>query len=367
MCRQGDLGTTPSQIIANAIDNYEWQYQWRNFRDYRKVWDASDYANQVGGFVMDLRRFLSQWIFDWDPANLATTLHRIGIVPPPGAGSEINYYRQLTQKFLTEMSKTNQMVAAFHEAIIQQSAGERPFATVYDKFYGDVTQQGIILDKYFAMQGFVGLWQSDNYDQNQAGAYISSWLDYDFDSSYQSVAETSITSMIGSQYAVYPYFIPTAVALFAQDTHNPAVLLNGNSGPGSNGARIEAKDWIGGWTFTREQDMIDFFKTIAVNAGACSTFESCTYDVTDTTKVAHDPITGQFDGPDGLHYITAYIPSRHNWIVARQDRHVATFKVISTYNTDLNGTKDDGSNGTYALEYEIKYTLDAYQMFEPGQ
>ena len=31
----------------------------------------------------------------------------------------------------------------------------RPYATVYDKYYGDVTQQGIILDKYFAMQDFV--------------------------------------------------------------------------------------------------------------------------------------------------------------------------------------------------------------------
>src|SRR6185437_9785172 len=114
-------------------------------------------------------------------------------------------------KFLVEMSMANRMVAAFDEAVIQQQAGERPYATVYDKFYGDVTQQGIILDKYFAMQDFVGLWKSDNYDQNQSGAYISSWGSYDYDDTYQAIAETAITSMIGSQYAVYPYFIPTAV------------------------------------------------------------------------------------------------------------------------------------------------------------
>ena len=152
-----------------TIDDYEWQYQWRNFRDYRKVWDESAYANAVAGFIVDTRRFLSQWAFDWSPGEIATHAlpHR-----HHAAGrtrrSAVDYYAQLTNKFLVEMSTANQMVAAFHEAIIQQAAGERPYATVYDKFYGDVTQQGIILDKYFAMQNFVGLWNSDNYDQNQA-------------------------------------------------------------------------------------------------------------------------------------------------------------------------------------------------------
>ncbi len=365
MCRQGDLGVTPSQIVANSIDNYEWQYQWRNFRDYRKVWDASSYANEVAGYIVDQRRFLSQWAFDWSPGELATTLYRIGITPPANAPSAVDYYGQLTQKFHVEMSKANQMVSAFSEAVIQQAAGERPYATIYDKFYGDVTQQGIILDKYFAMQNFVGLWNSDNYDQNQAGAYISTWGGFDFDSSFQSIAETAITSMIGSQYAVYPYFIPTAVALFAQDTHNPAFL--------GGGGRTEAKDWIGGWVFTREQDLIDYFKNIAVTSGGppaatglpqCTAFATCAYDVTDGSQVQQDPVTGNFVGPDGLTYAYAYIPSRHNWVLARADRNIATYKNIINFNTDLFGTKDDGSNGTYSLEYQIKYTIDSYNTYE---
>jgi hypothetical protein len=273
------------------------------------------------------------------------------------------------------MSKANQMVASFAEAIIQQSAGERPYATIYDKFYGDVTQQGIILDKYFAMQDFVGIWQTTNYDQNQAGGYISTWGDFDYDDSFQSVAETAISSMIGSQYAVYPYFIPTAVALFAQDTHNPAFLENGNNGIDTPGSRIEAKDWIGGWVFTREQDLIDFFKTIAVTSGGppaftglpqCATFASCTYDVTDPNQVQQNQETGQFIGPDGLTYVYAYIASRNNWVVARQDRNIATFKVIENFNSDIFATKDDGTMGAYADEYQIKYTIDAYQTFENG-
>jgi hypothetical protein len=376
ICRMHDLGTTPSQIIANDIEDYEWQYPWRNFRLYRKVWNNAEYANQVDSFITDQRRFMAQWVYDWNPGDLENTLYRIGVRPNPTTSpSAVDYYAQLTQKFLTEMSKANQMVAAFDEAVIQQSAGERPYATIYDKFYGDVTQQGIILDKYLAMQTFVGLWPVTNYDPNQAGGYISTWGSFDYDDSFQSVAETAISSMIGSQYAVYPYFIPTAVALFAQDTHNPAFLENGNSGIDSAGTRIEAKDWIGGWVFTREQDLIDYFKTIAVSSGGppaytnlpkCLTFEGCAYDVTDPRQVNQDAQTGQFIGPDDLTYVYAYIPSRNDWVVARQDRNIATFKVIENYNTDLFATKDDGTMGAYSDEYQIKYTIDAYEAYENG-
>ena len=82
LCRQGDLGRTPSEIIANEIDNYEWTYQWRNFRLYRKIWDNSAYANGPAGVVTDMRRFLSMWAFDWSTSELADSLRRIGITNP---------------------------------------------------------------------------------------------------------------------------------------------------------------------------------------------------------------------------------------------------------------------------------------------
>jgi len=390
MCRQGDTGVTPSEIIANEIDNYEWQYTWRNFRNYNKVWNVSDYANSVAATITDMRRFLSQWYFDWDPGNIADTLHRIGIVPPSNSDgsagngtSSADYYNVVTQAFFTEMSKTNSMVAAFDEALIQQAAGERPYATVYDDFYGDETQQGIILDKYFAMQSFVGLWVSDNYDQNQAGTYISSWGDFGFDASYNSIAQTAVRSMVGTQYAAYPYFIPTAVALFAQDTHSPSfieVVGTVEGGPGGGSAspfpQENDKDWIGGWTFFRQEDLINFFRTIALNSCAnntdtclpnCVSFEDCSYDVTDPTQVNQNlpgVVPGQFTGPDGLTYMYAYIASRNEWVVARQDRNVVTWTALSNFNSNLFQAHDDGSNGQYQFEYEIEYTIDAYEQYE---
>jgi hypothetical protein len=486
------------------------------------VWDLTNYAASVENTITELRRFLTQWYYDWSPGDLTTTLHRIGVTQPISAGavSANDYYTQLTNKFLTEMAAANEMMAAFHEALIQQASDERPYATVFDTFYGDETQQGIILDKYFAMQEFVGLWLGDNYDQNQAaGAYLSSWASFDFDfpssvgvgtpfdNSYESVAETTVTSMIGSQYAAYPYFIPTAVALFAQDTHNPSFLSANDPG-----TRVEAKEWIGGWTFTREQDMIDYFRNIAVQAaftpsvplatanamqaalnnaanatcseqlnayqaagecaqagsgcaglatccatltgaaaagcdavvasndpgnsacaaqaasfqaappaalpaacsGAindcsglssccaalaalspmmpdsalapactatitssaypaaaptpCTTLTDCAYDPTDPAQVTLDVNDGHFVAPDGLTYVWAYLPERAEWIVARQDRNIVTWKVVTQYNSDLLTQHDDGTmNNTYDLEYQIMYTIDAYNEYEYNQ
>ncbi len=103
-----------------------------------------------------MRRFLSLWAFDWSTCELADSLRRIGIKNPNPNSSDLQYYTSLTNKFNADISAANQLVAAFHESIIQQSSGERPYRTVYDQYYGDVTQQGIILDKLFAMQGWIG-------------------------------------------------------------------------------------------------------------------------------------------------------------------------------------------------------------------
>ena len=51
-------------------------------------------------------------------------------------------------------------------------------------------------DKLFAMEGFVGLWPTDNYDQNQAGFYIAAYEGLG-DSSYNYIAQDTVSSMIG--------------------------------------------------------------------------------------------------------------------------------------------------------------------------
>jgi len=142
--------------------------------------------------------------------------------------------------------------------------------------------------------------------------------------------------------------------LFAQDSHSPQFYAGGD---------VQPKEWIGGFVFNNELDFVNYFKTLAVNAGKCTTFETCTYDVTDDT-VTNANTDHVFYGPDGLKYIWTYVRSRDQWMVARADRNPATYNIILNYNVDLFDNFDDGSNGTIGLEYPIRYTLDAFKLYE---
>lgn len=360
LCRQGDAGSTPAEIIANDLDKYEWQYKWRNFRLYRKIWDNGAYANTPANMITELRRFIPMYAFDWERSDLTDAFRRIGIEPPPGAPVIESYYSQLHAKFDANMSEANQMVAAFHKAVIQQASGERPFRTIYDKFFGDVTQQGIILDKLFAMQGWVGLWPSTNYDPNSSGAYIASYSGVG-DISYNTIAEDAVTSMIGEQYYdAYPYFKPLAVLQFAQDTHSP-----------NFGGRIAVRDWVGGLVFYRKKDMLDYFRERAVkhHRFGCSDVETCNYDPTVRRGVEADDhlsdLYNEFHGPDERRWTWVYVADRNAWVFADRDRNTATYKILNEYNIEVIRGEDDGSvpGLAYSLQLPIKYFLDAFNQF----
>src|SRR5262249_54392029 len=135
LCRAGDLGSTPSEITANEIENYEWQYQWRNFRRYRKVWDLTNYADGPLKTVTEPRRCMSLWAYDMSGSEVTQALQRIGVPLPQSATSAQLYYAQLTDKFTQEMSAAGMLAGAFHEAVIQQSSGQRPYVTVFDNYF----------------------------------------------------------------------------------------------------------------------------------------------------------------------------------------------------------------------------------------
>jgi hypothetical protein len=356
LCRTFDVGTTPSEIIANAVDDYDWHWNFTNFRVYRKFWDNHHYADQPANLMMDMRRFLMLWIYDWNSGEIADTLRRIGFQPPTGVPA-LTYYTQLENKFNLELSTANQVVATFHKAIIQQSTGERPTATIYDQFYGDVTQQGIILDKLFAMEFWVGIWPGTNYDPNQAGAYFSSYSDAP-DSSYQTTAEDAVDSMIGGQYDAFPYFAPLAVSLFAQDTHSPAF-----------GGRISIRNWIGGHVFSRVTDFLSYFRDVAVQNSYVSAdgsvdctkgFDACLYDPR--------PLSDQHNellGPDKRRWIWAYVPDRNQYVAVQKEVNTASYIIVRAYNDDVVYNLDDGAfpGGAYGDELPMKYYLDAFTQY----
>jgi hypothetical protein len=371
-CRQMDFGSSPSEIIANEIEAYEWQYAWRNFRKYRKVWDLHNYADAPSRQIIELRRFLPLWRSDWQAESLRDDFGKLNFKLPTGANANEAYYGQLATRFDDELSQANQMVAAFHLALIQQSSGERPFATIIDKYSGDVTQQGITLDKNFAMTGWVGLWPSDNYDPNQRGNWISSFGSQT-DPEYGAIAEKAVASMIGEErFDAFPYLRIAAVVLFARDTHNPN--FNG---------RVSMKDWVGGQLFDRPEDLERYFRDMAIKAQrfpelGCATgpgqitnkptVQTCTYDPRvprgrDTNATHLSDSFNEFDGPDGMRWAWAEFKDRRQFLFVQRDRNTATYKLVRDYTENIVKPEIvDERAYTYALP--LKYAIDAYKRYE---
>jgi len=361
-CRQFDFGSTPSEIIAAQIDDYEWNYQWRNFRLYRKYWDVSAYADTPAAIVYDMKRFMAAWEYDWTAGEIQDTLRRIGVTPPPNTPAA-SYFNNLTNRFESDLSSANQMVGAFHKAIVQQGSGERPFKTVYDNFYGDTTQQGIFLDKLMAVQSFTDIWAVDLYDPNQStGDYLASYSYRFGDPSYQTVAEDTVESMIGGQYDVFPFAKPLAVAQFAKATHDVAFF-----------GRREVRDWVGGYVFYRQQDFLDFFKGLATkyNTVGCTDtekLEDCTYDPSiprdGSSDIHHSDDYNEFVGPDNRRWAWAYIQDRNTWVAVDRDRNTAAYIIVHAFNADVKHGEDDGNtNDAYGFQLPMKYFLDSFNQY----
>ena len=272
----------------------------------------------------------------------------------------------------------NQLVAAFHEAIVQQSSGERPYVTTYDPFHGDVVQQGIIIDKLLAIQNWTALNKVSNYDPTQAaGAYL--FAATPFDTNYQSVAENTLDSMIGGQYDVFPYVSPLSIQIFAQASHD--INFTG---------RVEMRDWVGGLTFGNnatgvdpDQQFLEWAHTLAENYNAEVTIDStefancdssdedpldnCMWDPrqpqVDSNDQYHSDVYNEFRGPDGRRYAWSFLRDRNQIVVVDRDRNTASYVTVRNYNQDVIASQDDGTAGAYYYELPIKYTLDYFDYY----
>jgi hypothetical protein len=321
-CTWHDLGTTPTEIVKNEIEMYEWMYKFRNFRAFRKFWNTYSYSGAIANELYPLRRFLHLWGVDWYASNIKNNLTLLGV-----KGDEL-WYDNLTDEFNHEMGSAMRLVANFYKAILQQSAGERSYATKFDNFYGDVTQQGIIMDKYYAMLLFLGLWPIDDYDQN-IYAYMA-FHEYSLGNSlFYSDGQDVVDSMIGGQYDVYPWFKPLAVMVFAQDTGD--IMFSDRA----------KQNWIEMRRFSRLQDMIDYFG----------------FDPR-TQALKPDNPYQVFKDKKGAEWIYYFLQDRNEHLVSSKDKNPTAYKILWDQNEDLNVNKVG-----YLDDYEIKYYCDYYHYF----
>jgi hypothetical protein len=382
-CQRFDFGTSPSEIIASELNQEEWFYKWTNFRLYHKFWDDGTYAAGRATLYHDLLRFLSSWYYDWNPGNLPELFAKLNI-PIPSGVPQSDYYGELQAAFQNDISVANQLVAAFHLAMVQQASGERPYITTFDPFYGDVTQQGIIIDKIQAIQNFTTLYPVDNYDQNQAaGAYLFASVPLGND--YQSVEENAVTQFIGGQYDIFLYALPLAVSNFAQMTQDIYY-------PGAGG-RASIRQWIGAVGLfgngaagiDPNQPFLDWAANLAAQWGfgcdatgqncgigqglVCTTtnLQGCTWDPRqpqiNSNDVYHSDPYNEFRGPDNRRYAWAPIKDRNQILLVDRDTNTATYVVVRNWNTDVTYQMDDGSGPAYFFELPMKYFLNAYNAY----
>jgi hypothetical protein len=374
LCRHFDSGATPSEIMANEIQQREWRYLWTNFRLYHKYFDLGYYGTTTANEFAEYRRFISMWDFDWSPGELLNTLRLIGITPPDGATAG-EYYAQLGDKFNEEASIASQLGATYQRAILDQASGERPFKTIFDPFYGDTTQQGILIDKGVAIDGFAALWPAiSNYDPSQAGAFLKSSM-LGEDAPYNELAKGVVLDFLGAAFATYTYAQIGPIASFAEETHNSLWS--------SAGGDLNMQDWIGGKLFYRERDFLDYLHAIAVknefnvcdengaNCQLCTSLDNCTWDPrvlqTKSQNITQSDRYNRFQGPDGRTYIWMYLPSRNMWLLADKDRNVAMYTLVLAWSTDVVSQEDDGTQGAADLELKVRFAVDAYLTFNNNQ
>lgn len=315
-----DLGTTPSEIVFNAIQYYDFMYRFRNYRSFRQYWETWTYPNSVFSTTFPMRRFLELWALDFDAGSIENDLRILGV-------DASNFeFDNIIDEFNQEMGQANRLLTNFYRAILNQSAAERNYQTTYNTFYGDITHMGIIYDKYYAMFSFLGLWPADMYNWDNYALLAFSEATFG-NAQYYSDAIETLKVMLGGSYDVYPWFLPTAALVFAQDTHHI-----------SFGDR-SMKEWIGARVFERSADMVDYFG----------------FDPRDAVE---DPSHLAFSDAEGQMWTYIHLDDRNHWVVASEDINPILFKMIWDYNESVYVNRS-----TWVTTYDIKYFVDFYEYF----
>jgi hypothetical protein len=303
LCTAHDLGITPSQIVLNAIEDYDWNYKYRNFRVYKQIWDTSSYASGAYSSLFGPLRMWRLGVFDWGGGGVEETLKRLDQVDPDRPALDAQAYRDKAQDFYNEISAATNIAMAFYNAVLKQSAVHRNFQTEFDPYYGDVLRMGIIADKLFATMAFMDMHRVDDYNPN-VETYASL---YEYAVSDQSleVAHRVLGDMIGANYETFPWFRYMALTVFAGAANSNLI------------SDASLKDWI---AIQRFPSLADFEEVYGPGA----------------REVALRPDNAQqtFEH-NGESYVYTYLPERNWHLVAGMSRNRHSYKTLVEYNEAL--------------------------------
>jgi hypothetical protein len=324
LCTAFDLGVTPSQIVLNSIERYDWLYSIRNQRAFRTFWDTGGYVNSVFASIYDLQRMWYLTTFDWAGGGVQDVLKRLD--QKGGKVLTDPEYDEISADFYNDARAAVGMTMAFYDSVINQPATFRNYQTTFDPFYGDILRLGISLDKVYTMFAFMDQQEVSNYSPN-VNTFVSMY-DRPFGTRNLALSQRVLDDMLGASYDTFPWFRFTALGVFASVTNGNLI------------SNVELKERIA----------IRRYETLAEL--------TATYgdDVLERATGPDNP--EQLFTQDGQEYVYTFLPDQGWYLVASRSRSPVSYQYMRDYNQSLNAaasaTLDD---------YGLKILLAYYEFY----
>ncbi len=320
LCRAYDYGETPAEIVLNAIDDYDWNYTFRNRRAFRRFWSVGSYASRVYSSIFDIQRMWYLAIFDWGGGGVQESLKRLDQTEGKPVLTQAEYDERSVD-FYNDLVAANGMMIAFYDAVINQSASFRNYQTEFDPFYSDIRRVGIINDKLFATYAYMDL--QDVYYSPNVATYVS-MFDAPFGTENLALAQRVMDNMLGSNYDTFPWFRYLALNIFGYVTNTN--LVGGT----------ELKERIAIWRFNNWADLTERFPAEAVEAATRADNPQQVFTI------------------DGEEYVYTYVADRSWHLVAGRSRSPVSYQYMRDYNESLNGGAS-ASLDNYGLKILLAY------------
>lgn len=205
MCNAYDTGSTPSEVAMSLIKYYDDSYETMNKRFDRAYWNSMSYASSRFSTMAALRKFLP-FAFQTFDSTLDTELSKFSF--DPAKRDEIR------RDIKTDQYQAGTLVAAFYNAVIQQSKAERPFLDDVNK-NGSLRTIGIGPDKLYAAYFLFGA--PETIYNVKSYAYPYSFLSLrGYSNSFEKILKKNLTS----QPDAFQGFISFGRLLYAETVTN---------------------------------------------------------------------------------------------------------------------------------------------------
>jgi hypothetical protein len=326
LCRAHDLGITPSQIVLNSIEQYDWLYDIRNRRAFRTFWDTASYNYRVMSSIYPIMRMWYLAIFDWGGGGVQEVMKRMDQVDDTREVLTDQEYDEISIDFYNDISASIDLTMAFYDAVINQPASLRNYQTEYDPFYGDIIRLGIVLDKLHAVFAFMDVQEVYDYNPN-IYTYVAMY-DATFGSKNLALGQRVMDNMLGSSYDTFRWFRYLGINLFAWATN------------GNDIGDIALKERIAIRRFENESEFVEAYGDRAL---------------LDATA---DENTGQLFIHEGQQYAYTYLADQGWHLTASEGRSPVSYRFLKEYNDDVNA----GANGN-ADNFVLKILLAYYEFY----